>query len=114
MKAHHALSSEDRDMIRRLGSQSGADGVMHMLDYDVRRRLCNEMACLGQGAQRLLQLLEQQGFIDGLPLDAQAEYQDIMKQITSAALEGQVLFLRSRALDKDALLAAMPEEGTLQ
>jgi hypothetical protein len=39
-----------------------------------------------------------------------------MKQISGAALEGQILFMRSRALDKEmnALLTAMPEDGMVQ
>ncbi len=108
------LSVEDRDMLLRLGNQSGMGAVTGMLDYDVRRSLCAEMAALGQGTKRLLTLLDRHGFIDGLADEAQLEYQSIMHEISAAALEGQVLFMRSRALDKDTLLAAMPEEGRIQ
>ena len=108
------LPGGDHDMLLRLSSRNGLETAAGMLEYDVRHGLCAEMAALGQGTKRLLALLDRQGFIDGLPDEAQAEYREIMRQISAAALEGQMLFMRSRALDKDTLLAAMPEEGRIQ
>ena len=113
MKAQQ-VPGGDRDMLLRLNARNSMEAVAGMLDYDVRRGLCAEMAELGQGTKRLLALLDRQGFINGLPDEAQAEYREIMRQISAAALEGQMLFMRSRALDKDTLLAAMPEEGRVQ
>ena len=113
MKIRH-LGSADQDMLLSLGIRDSGKDVAGMLEHDVRRGLCMEMAALGQGTKRLLALLERQGAIDGLPDGAQAEYRAIMRQISAAALEGQVLFMRSRALDKEMLFAAMPGEGRIQ
>lgn len=114
MKNQDILSREDQAMIRRLGDECGVNPVSGMLDYDIRRRLCEEMADLGDGTRRLLNLLERRDFIGSLPEDVQAEYRDIMQQISHAALEGQILFMRSRAVDKDMLLAATPSDAVLQ
>lgn len=113
MKIQDSLNSDDQNMIRRLGD-CGGNPVTGMLDYDIRRRLCEEMAELGDGTRRLLSLLERRHFIETLPDSEQAEYQEIMRHITGAALEGQILFMRSRAVDKDTLLAAMPADAVVQ
>ncbi len=60
---------------------------------------------------RSLTLLNRHGFLDNLPDRAHPAYQSVMRRIGASALRGQSLLARSEALDKDTLLAVMPEHN---
>lgn len=105
------LTPEDRAMLRRLGEATRIDGAKPALDMDVRADLCAEMAEMAEAVRSLLTLLNRHGFVDTLPDPIHPAYQSVMGRIGASALRGQELLTRSEALDRDTLLAVMPEQN---
>lgn len=110
-QAAENLTSEDQDMLRRLGEATRTDGTKPALDMDLRSDLCAEMAEMAEAVRSLLTLMNRHGFLDNLPDRAHPAYQSVMRRIGASAQRGQSLLARSDALDKDTLLAVMPEHN---
>jgi len=110
-QAAENLTTEDQDMLRRLGEATRTDGTKPALDMDLRADLCAEMAEMAESVRSLLTLLNRHGFLETLPDKAHPAYQSVMRRIGASALRGQTLLARSDALDKDTLLAVMPEHN---
>lgn len=103
------LSDEDRTMLRRLGFATGEDGPRAALDMGLRGNLCAEVAELADAVRSLLVILDRHDAVSALPERTLPAYQRVMERIGTSALRATDLVDRSRALDRDTLLALAPE-----
>ncbi len=80
-------------------------------DMELREGMVSEMRNMAQSTLRLLALLESEQIVDGMTERSQAQYQEIMQNITASALRSQRLVVQSQSRDQSSWLVAMPVQS---
>ncbi len=81
-------------------------------DLELREGMVMEMRNMAQSTLRLLALLESEQIVDAMPERSQAQYQDIMQNITASALRSQRLVVQSQSVDQNSWLVSLPVQSS--
>jgi len=108
------LSSEEQELLERLGALKDQEGLTLALDMDIRAGMCNSLAEMSEALRALLGLLARYHFLANLPDHAFPVYNEIMDRIGTAAGKANGWVQRSRALDQRTGLAVWPEASALR
>lgn len=66
---------------------------------------------MAQLTLRLLALLESERIVDDMTERSQAQYQEIMQNITASALRSQRLVVQSQSADQNSWLVSLPVQS---
>ena len=90
-----------------------APAAMGLLnDLELREGMVMEMRNMAQSTLRLLALLESEQIVDSMPERSQAQYQEIMQNITASALRSQRLVVQSQSVDHNSWLVSLPVQSS--
>ena len=80
-------------------------------DLELREGMVAEMRGMAQLTLRLLALLESERIVDDMTERSQAQYQEIMQNITASALRSQRLVVQSQSADQNSWLVSLPVQS---
>lgn len=80
-------------------------------DLELREGMVGEMRNMAQSTLRLLALLESEQVVENMTERSQAQYQEIMQNITASALRSQRLVVQSQSADQNSWLVSMPVQS---
>lgn len=81
-------------------------------DIELREGMVAEMRNMAQSTLRLLAILESEQVVESMAEHSQAQYQEIMQNITASALRSQRLVVQSQAVDRNSWLVSMPVQSS--